>query len=67
MPMNRIWTKTVIRMKRPHKMHNKHSNPPLQLSESLGFKDLDGLLKPSLQLPGASDGKPEPEAEYAGQ
>jgi hypothetical protein len=31
-------------------MHNKHSNPPLQLSESLGFKDLDGLLKPTIHV-----------------
>jgi hypothetical protein len=31
-------------------MHNKHSNPLLQLSESLGFKDLDGLLKPTIHV-----------------
>jgi hypothetical protein len=31
-------------------MHNKHFNPPLQLSESLGFKDLDGLLKPTIHV-----------------
>ena len=31
-------------------MHNNNSNPPLQLSESLGFKDLDGLLKPTIHV-----------------
>ena len=31
-------------------MHNKHYNNPLQLSESLGFKDLDGLLKPTIHV-----------------
>ena len=31
-------------------MHNKNSNPPLQLSESLGFKDLDGLMKPTIHV-----------------
>jgi len=32
------------------KMHNKHSNPPLQLSESLGFKDLEGMMKPTIHV-----------------
>jgi len=31
-------------------MHNKPSNNPLQLFESLGFKDLDGLLKPTIHV-----------------
>jgi len=31
-------------------MHNKHSNNPLQLSESLNFKDLEGLLKPTIHV-----------------
>jgi hypothetical protein len=31
-------------------MHNKHSNPPLQLSESLGFKDLEGMMKPTIHV-----------------
>lgn len=35
-------------------MHNKHSNPPdqqaFQLSESLSFKDLEGLLKPTIHV-----------------
>jgi hypothetical protein len=35
-------------MKRPHKMHNNNSNN--QLFESLGFKDLDGLLKPTIHV-----------------
>jgi hypothetical protein len=32
------------------KMHNKPSNPPLQLSESLGFKDLEGMMKPTIHV-----------------
>jgi len=31
-------------------MHNKHSNQPLQLSESLGFKDLEGMMKPTIHV-----------------
>lgn len=31
-------------------MHNKHSNNPFQLSESLSFKDLEGLLKPTIHV-----------------
>jgi len=31
-------------------MHSKHSNPPLQLSESLGFKDLEGMMKPTIHV-----------------
>jgi len=31
-----------------HRMHNKHSNNPL--FESLGFKDLEGLLKPTIHV-----------------
>ena len=31
-----------------HKMHNNNSNNPL--FESLGFKDLDGLLKPTIHV-----------------
>ena len=31
-------------------MHNKHSNNPLQLSESLSFKDLEGMLKPTIHV-----------------
>jgi len=31
-------------------MHNKHSNNLLQLSESLGFKDLEGLMKPTIHV-----------------
>jgi hypothetical protein len=33
-------------------MHNKHSNNPfnLLLAESLGFKDLDGLMKPTIHV-----------------
>jgi len=31
-------------------MHNKPSNPPLQLSESLGFKDLEGMMKPTIHV-----------------
>lgn len=31
-------------------MHNKHSNNPLQLSESLNFKDMEGLLKPTIHV-----------------
>jgi hypothetical protein len=31
-----------------HKMHNKHSNN--QLFESLGFKDFEGLLKPTIHV-----------------
>ena len=31
-------------------MHNKHSNLPLQLSESLGFKDLEGMMKPTIHV-----------------
>ena len=33
-----------------HKMHNKHSSNPLQLSESLSFKDLEGMLKPTIHV-----------------
>ena len=35
-------------MKRPHKMHNNNSNNPL--FESLGFRDLEGLLKPTIHV-----------------
>jgi hypothetical protein len=35
-------------MKRPHKMHNNNSNN--QLFESLGFRDLEGLLKPTIHV-----------------
>lgn len=31
-------------------MHNKVSNNPLQLSESLNFKDMEGLLKPTIHV-----------------
>ena len=31
-------------------MPNKHSNPPLRLSESLGFKDLEGMMKPTIHV-----------------
>ena len=31
-------------------MHNKHSNNPLQLSESLSFKDMEGLMKPTIHV-----------------
>jgi len=31
-----------------HKMHNKHSNNPL--FESLGFKDMEGLMKPTIHV-----------------
>ncbi len=31
-------------------MHNKHSNSQLQLSESLNFKDLEGLVKPTIHV-----------------
>ena len=31
-------------------MHNKHSNSPLPLSESLSFKDMEGLLKPTIHV-----------------
>ena len=31
-------------------MHNKHSNNPLRLSESLAFKDLEGMLKPTIHV-----------------
>ncbi len=31
-------------------MHNKHSNNPLQLSESLAFKDMEGLMKPTIHV-----------------
>ena len=31
-------------------MHNKLSNNPLQLSESLSFKDMEGLLKPTIHV-----------------
>jgi hypothetical protein len=31
-------------------MHNKHSNNQFQLSESLNFKDLEGLLKPTIHV-----------------
>lgn len=31
-------------------MHNKHSSNPLQLSESLAFKDMEGLLKPTIHV-----------------
>lgn len=31
-------------------MHNKHSNNPLQLSESLSFKDMEGLIKPTIHV-----------------
>jgi hypothetical protein len=31
-------------------MHNKPSNNQLQLSESLSFKDLEGLLKPTIHV-----------------
>lgn len=31
-------------------MHNKHSNNQLQLSESLSFKDMEGLVKPTIHV-----------------
>jgi hypothetical protein len=31
-------------------MHNKHSNNPLLLSESLSFKDMEGLMKPTIHV-----------------
>jgi hypothetical protein len=31
-------------------MHNKHSNNPFRLFESLGFKDMEGLLKPTIHV-----------------
>jgi len=31
-------------------MYNNNSNPPLLLSESLSFKDLEGLLKPTIHV-----------------
>jgi hypothetical protein len=31
-------------------MHNKLSNNPFQLSESLSFKDMEGLLKPTIHV-----------------
>jgi len=31
-------------------MHNKHSNNPLRLSESLSFKDMEGLMKPTIHV-----------------
>lgn len=31
-------------------MHNKLSNNPLQLSESLSFKDMEGLIKPTIHV-----------------
>jgi hypothetical protein len=31
-------------------MHNNNSNNPLQLSESLSFKDMEGLLKPTIHV-----------------
>jgi hypothetical protein len=37
-------------MKSRQKMHNKLSNNPLQLSESLSFKDMEGLLKPTIHV-----------------
>jgi len=39
-------------MTRKHKMHNNHLNnlPKRQLSEALQYKDLDGLLKPTIHV-----------------
>jgi len=31
-------------------MHNNNSNNPLQLSESLSFKDMEGLIKPTIHV-----------------
>lgn len=31
-------------------MHNNNSNNPLQLSESLNFKDFEGLIKPTIHV-----------------
>jgi len=31
-------------------MHNKHFNNPLRLSESISYKDMEGLLKPTIHV-----------------
>jgi hypothetical protein len=47
MPTSRIWTKKKTKMTTVKTMH-KHNHSPL--FESLGFKDLEGLMKPTIHV-----------------